>query len=94
MVQSSSTAIGVEEFVGMRRICGLSTFVIFATFLSDIIRAAKKDDNVRAALKELNQISHTGVALNKEDDEWAHTNDIKIVVSAYKTLFCCSCVPL
>ncbi|KAI0739172.1 acetyl-CoA synthetase-like protein [Daedaleopsis nitida] len=84
MVQTSSTAIGADEFVGMRRVCGLSQLVIFATFLSHIIRAAQNDEKVKEALKEIYQISHTGVALNKDDEEWAHANDVKIV-SSYST---------
>ena len=81
MVQSSSTAIGVQEFMGFRRVCGLTQLVIFGTFLSDILRAAQKDEGVKAALNELHMISYTGVSLNKEDEEWAHANGINIVVS-------------
>lgn len=61
---------------------------MYATFLSEIIRAGKKDETIREALKSLRQIFHTGVALNKEDEAWAYENGLRMIVrpSAF-TLF-------
>lgn len=79
-MQSSSMAIKIPEFVNMVRECGLTVLVLYATFLADVIRAAKEDATVKDALKSLNQIIHTGVALNKDQEEWAYENGIRITV--------------
>ncbi|TFK91197.1 acetyl-CoA synthetase-like protein [Polyporus arcularius HHB13444] len=78
MVQTSSTAIGVDEFMGMSRVCRLRHLVIFGTHLSVLIRAAQSDDSVKAALRDLYEVGYTGTSMNKEDEEWAHANDIKL----------------
>ncbi|KAI0312670.1 acetyl-CoA synthetase-like protein [Amylostereum chailletii] len=78
VVQPSSMAIPAPELVAMIRVCSLNPLALYATFLSNLIREAKKDANIKYALQNLDQIIHTGVALNKEDEEWAHANDIKI----------------
>ncbi|EJF57818.1 acetyl-CoA synthetase-like protein [Dichomitus squalens] len=81
IAQSSSMAMPAREFVNMTRECSLSLLVLYATFLSDLIRVARVDSTVADALKGLNQIVHTGVALNKQDEEWAYQNDLKIMTS-------------
>lgn len=80
MVQSSSLAIGPQQFVGMTRACSLNRLAVYATFLSSLIRAAKQDETVKVALQSLRDIFHTGVALNKEDGEWASANGLKVIV--------------
>ncbi|KAL1946336.1 hypothetical protein VTO73DRAFT_15463 [Trametes versicolor] len=84
MVQSSSLAIAPQEFVGMTRACSLNRLAVYATFLSSLIRAAKQDDAVKVSLQSLRDIFHTGVALNKEDEEWASANGLK-VINSYST---------
>ncbi|KAI0742021.1 acetyl-CoA synthetase-like protein [Daedaleopsis nitida] len=81
VVQSSSMAMKVPEFVNMTRECGLNVLVLYATFLADLIRAARADPAVKEALQGLHQILHTGVALNKEEEEWAFENKIRITTS-------------
>ena len=73
-------AMKVPEFVNMTRECSLTVLVLYATFLSDLIRAGREDPAVRDALQSLNQIIHTGVALNKEDEEWAYEHKLRITV--------------
>ncbi|KAI0657005.1 acetyl-CoA synthetase-like protein [Cubamyces menziesii] len=81
LVQTSSMAVSPQEFVGLVRVCGLTRLILYATFLSEIIRAGKQDAEVRDALKNLRQIFHTGVALNKEDEAWAYENGLRIITS-------------
>ncbi|KAI0720815.1 acetyl-CoA synthetase-like protein [Cerioporus squamosus] len=81
MAQTSSTAIGVDEFMGLIRVCELTHLVIFATYLSTLIRAARTDESVKLALQSLYQISYTGTSLNKEDEEWAYANSLNVVIS-------------
>lgn len=87
MVQTSSTAIGVDEFMGLYRVCRLNHLVIFGTYLSGLVRAARTNDSVKVALQSLYQIGYTGTSMNKEDEDWAHANDIKIVVSRQNHCF-------
>ncbi|RPD75387.1 acetyl-CoA synthetase-like protein [Lentinus tigrinus ALCF2SS1-7] len=81
MVQTSSTAIGVDEFMSMSRVCGLNHLVTFGTYLSALIRAARTDESVKGALQSLHQISYTGTSMHKEDEEWAHVHNLKVVTS-------------
>ncbi|KAI8976643.1 acetyl-CoA synthetase-like protein [Trametes punicea] len=81
LAQTSSMAVSPQEFLGLVRVCGLTRLILYATFLSEIIRTAKQDAAVRDALKGLRQIFHTGVALNKEDEEWAYENGLRIITS-------------
>ncbi|KAI0676592.1 acetyl-CoA synthetase-like protein [Trametes maxima] len=81
LAQSSSMAVSPEEFMGLVRVCGLTRLILYATFLSEIIRAGKKDPTIADALRGLRQIFHTGVALNKEDEEWAYVNRLRIITS-------------
>ncbi|KAI0312049.1 acetyl-CoA synthetase-like protein [Amylostereum chailletii] len=84
VAQSSSMSTPPAEFLGLVRVCSLTRLVQYATFLSDLIRAAQQDEDIKEALKGLTEILHTGVALNKEDEEWARANGIKIV-TVYST---------
>ena len=80
MVQTSGTGISVDEFLGLTRVCRLTGLALFATFLANLIRAARKDDVILDALKGLQWIVHAGVALNKEEEEWAYEQGIKLMV--------------
>lgn len=64
----------------MTRACSINRLAVYATFLSSLIRAAKQDDVVKVALQSLRDIFHTGVTLNKEDEDWAYANGLKVIV--------------
>ncbi|EGN93838.1 hypothetical protein SERLA73DRAFT_63440 [Serpula lacrymans var. lacrymans S7.3] len=70
-VQSSALDASTSELLGMISTCGLNRVALYATFLSTHIRAARTNPEVLHALKCMRQILHTGVALNREDEEWA-----------------------
>ncbi len=77
----------------MTRACSLNRLAVYATFLSNLIRAAKKDDTVKVALQSLRDIFHTGVALNKEDEEWAYANGLKVIVCSINSDLSCHSFP-
>ncbi|TFK91211.1 acetyl-CoA synthetase-like protein [Polyporus arcularius HHB13444] len=81
MVQTSSMDIPDKEFLNIVRLHRLSTVVLYATFLGRLINSAQQDPEMKDALKSIDQIIHTGVALHKEEEEWAYANGIKIVTS-------------
>ena len=80
MVQTSSMDIPEKEFLNLVRMQKLSTAVLYATFLGRLINAAQQDSGLKDALKSLEQIIHTGVALHKEEEDWAYANGLKIMV--------------
>lgn len=51
------------------------------------IRNAQGNPEVLKALKSLQQILHTGVALNCEDEEWAYKNGLSLTVSHVSVLY-------
>ncbi|KAL1946347.1 hypothetical protein VTO73DRAFT_15474 [Trametes versicolor] len=81
VTQTSGMVISPEELIGLTSICKMTILVMYAPFLSTLIKAAQQDPAVKDALKSINQVVHTGVALNKEDEEWAYANGVRIMTS-------------
>ena len=79
-VQSSSMAAPTAELIDMISIGGVNRLVLYASYLSTHIKVAKHDNHVAQALASCRQILHTGVALPKDDEEWAIQNNLKITV--------------
>lgn len=79
-VQSSSMAFSTDELLGMITHCGLNRLLVYATFLSIHIRNAQKDEKVLKMMRNLRQILHTGVALHREDEEWAFSRGLPLTV--------------
>lgn len=70
-----------EELLEMIEQCGLNRIAVYATFLSTHIRNAQKDEKVLKAMQALRQILHTGVSLNREEEDWAFAHDLSLTVS-------------
>jgi hypothetical protein len=70
-----------EELLEMISQCDLNRVVLYATFLSKHIRNAQKHGKVLKAMQGLRQILHTGVTLNREDEEWAFAHNLALTVS-------------
>jgi len=68
------------ELVAMVSVCSLNQLALYGTFLTDLIRAARADSNVRAALQKISRIIYTGVSMNKDDEDWANANGTKVMV--------------
>ncbi|PPQ78838.1 hypothetical protein CVT26_011849 [Gymnopilus dilepis] len=77
-VQSSSMAAPTAELIDMISIGGVNRLVLYASYLSTHIKVAKHHNHVAQALASCRQILHTGVALPKDDEEWAIQNNLKI----------------
>ncbi|KAI0917488.1 hypothetical protein AcW1_007324 [Taiwanofungus camphoratus] len=67
------------------RVCGPA--FPYTPFLLMHIRNAQGNPEVLKALKSLQQILHTGVALNCEDEEWAYKNGLSLTVSHVSVLY-------
>jgi hypothetical protein len=72
--------MSTDELMRMVKTCGLNRMAVYATFLSVYIKAAQNDPEVLKALQGFRQIVHGGVALNREDEEWAYANKLPITV--------------
>lgn len=79
-------SVSSPELLGLVDVCKLNTLALYATFLSELIHDAQKDPKVYEALKGMRQIAHTGVAINKDDEDWAYANGLNIIVSAHSLL--------
>ncbi|KAJ7678090.1 putative amp-CoA ligase [Mycena polygramma] len=76
--QSPAMGMSTEELMRMAKQCGLNRLVVYATFLAVYIKAAQTDPEVLETLRGFRQIVHGGVALNREDEEWAYANGLPI----------------
>jgi hypothetical protein len=69
-----------SEIVQMVQVAGVNRLVFYATFLGSHFEHARKDLKVLKVLQGCRQILHTGVPLDKENEEWAYNNGIPITV--------------
>ncbi|KAH9917682.1 acetyl-CoA synthetase-like protein [Epithele typhae] len=81
VAQSSSMLIPPAELLGLVRECKITILVLYAPFLSALLRPAMADPELEGALLTLHQITHTGVALNKDDEDWAYAHGLNINTS-------------
>ncbi|KAJ6598423.1 hypothetical protein DFH09DRAFT_1394686 [Mycena vulgaris] len=75
---ASLACMSTKELMRMVKTCGLNRMATYATFLSVYIKAAQTDPEVLMALQSFRQIVHAGVALNREDEEWAYAHNLPI----------------
>jgi len=80
-VQCSSMDFSTDELLAMITQCSLNRVLLYATFLSTHIRNAQKDRKVLQAMQGLRQILHTGVAFNRDDEEWAFAHNLPLTTS-------------
>lgn len=65
----------------MIRICGLNRVNQFATFLAQHLRASRQNPKFLALLQTLDDVLYSGLALPREEEEWALGNGIRLRVS-------------
>lgn len=61
--------------------CGLNRLHQFATFLSTHIRHARQNPKLLALLQSLDTVLYSGLPLPREDEEFAYSNRLNLVVS-------------
>ena len=77
-VQPSSLPFPSAELLDMIHRCGLNRLNQFASFLGAHLRAARTDPKLLAALQSLDELLYTGLALNPDEEAWAHEKGILI----------------
>ena len=70
----------------MIRDCGVNRLNQFATFLAQHLRNSRQNPRLLALLQTLDDALYSGLALPREEEEWAHGNGIRLRVSLYPFL--------
>ena len=65
----------------MIRVCGLNRVNQFATFLAQHLRASRQNPTFLAQLQTLDDVLYSGLALPREEEDWALGNGIRLRVS-------------
>jgi hypothetical protein len=58
--------------------CGLNSLIQFPTYLSIHLRRARQDSKLLSLLRGLKEIQYGGLALPREEEDWAEQNGIKL----------------
>ncbi len=78
-VISSSPTFPSSELMHMITRCGLNRMNQFPTYLATHLRNSRQDPKLLAMLQGLDQIFYSGLMLSQEDEEWVHSNGIKVI---------------
>lgn len=65
----------------MIRNCGVNRLNQFATFLAQHVRNSRQNPKLLALLQTLDEALYSGLALPREEEDWAHANGIRLRVS-------------
>lgn len=77
-VQPSKQAFSSNELSSMIRVCGLNRLNQFATFLAQHLRTSRQNPKFLALLQTLDDVLYSGLALPREEEEWALGNGIRL----------------
>ncbi|KAJ6556429.1 acetyl-CoA synthetase-like protein [Mycena capillaripes] len=87
IVQPSKPRVSTEELLIMVNTCGLNHLVLYGTFLSPHIQAAKRDPAILKLLHGMRSISYGGVPVSIAEDDWCFQNGIPLI-DLYATTEC------
>lgn len=77
-IQPTKIAFSSSELVDMIDRCGLNRLNQFATFLVTQLRNANKDPELLARMQNLDEVLYSGLALPRDDEEWAYKHGLRI----------------
>ena len=78
---ASKQAFSSNELSLMIRNCGVNRLNQFATFLTQHLRNSRQNPTFLALLQTLDEALYSGLALPREEEEWARANGIGLRVS-------------
>ncbi|RPD64902.1 acetyl-CoA synthetase-like protein [Lentinus tigrinus ALCF2SS1-7] len=78
-VQFTQQNFSSDELVDMIQRCGLTRMNIFPTFLAEHLRNSRHNPKLLALLQGLDQIFISGLMMSPEDEEWVHSNGIRLM---------------
>ncbi|KAH9922993.1 acetyl-CoA synthetase-like protein [Amylocystis lapponica] len=76
VVQPTCIAFTSDELLDMIRCCGVNRLMQFASFLSTHLRNSRDNSKLLGVLQGLDEVLYSGLALPREDEEWAYRNGI------------------
>ncbi|KAK7694873.1 hypothetical protein QCA50_002061 [Cerrena zonata] len=77
-IQPTKIAFDSAELVDMITRCRLNRLNQFATFLATHLRASKEDRKLLNMLTQLDEVLYSGLALPREEEDWAYKNGIQL----------------
>ncbi|CAL1713797.1 unnamed protein product [Somion occarium] len=77
-IQPTKVPYSAEEVLDMIQMCRLNRINVYSPLLTSLLRQSKKDKEFLTALARLDEVLYTGLALPKEDEDWAYNNGIKL----------------
>ncbi|KAI6031738.1 hypothetical protein BKA83DRAFT_582699 [Pisolithus microcarpus] len=77
-VQATKQGFSSEELLDMIQRCGLNRLNQFSTFLSIHLRNSRQNPKLLQALRHLDQVLYSGLPLDRDDEDWAYTNGLKM----------------
>ncbi|KAJ3558515.1 hypothetical protein NM688_g885 [Phlebia brevispora] len=75
-IQPTKITFSSDELLDMVARCGLNRLNQFATFLVAQLRASRSNPKLLNALRGMDEVLYSGLALPREDEEWAYQNQI------------------
>jgi len=80
IVQPSKMPFSSQELMDMIHFTGLNRLYQFAAFLSAHLRVSRQDPKFLSMLAGLDQVLTCGMPLSREDEQWALSNNLRLVV--------------
>ncbi|EGN97003.1 hypothetical protein SERLA73DRAFT_111801 [Serpula lacrymans var. lacrymans S7.3] len=77
-VQPTQIGFSTDELVDMIHRCHLNRLNQFSTFLAGHLRNARHNPKLLSLLRSLDEILYSGLPLNREEEEWAYCNGLKL----------------
>lgn len=77
-VQPTKIAFSSDELLDMVARCRLNRLQQFATFLAAHIRTSRQNSKLLQALTEFDEVVYSGLALPREEEDWAYQNGIRL----------------
>lgn len=89
-VQLTRIMFSSEELLDMIQHCGLNRLNQFSTFLTNHLRQSRQNPKLLKALRHLDEVLYSGIPLDRDDENWAYQNGLKV-----KNLYyCAECGPM
>lgn len=77
-VQTTRPGFSSEELLDMIQRCGLNRLNQFSTFLSTHLRNSRQNPKLLQALQHLDEVLYSGLPLDRDDEDWAYKNGLKM----------------
>ncbi|KAG6906981.1 hypothetical protein DXG01_011121 [Tephrocybe rancida] len=91
MIRTSKPDFDADELLAMINVEGLNNMLLYASRLSHLLDVARTNPKVLKALRNMQQISYTGEALNPDDIRWVVEQGLPVVAIYASTEICELC---